>query len=88
MIASKKKPGATKCSEHRSISLIAHTAKIVEQILGLKGMLRTYSEKISLDLEEEKERRMLRIIAERTLEIDTELCICFMDWQKTYDRVN
>jgi hypothetical protein len=28
-IALKKKPQATKCSDHRTISLIAHTAKIV-----------------------------------------------------------
>ena len=53
------KPQATKCSDHRTISLIAHTAKIVARILkGLKVKLRMYSEKISLDLEEEKEIRM------------------------------
>jgi hypothetical protein len=33
MIALKKKPQATKCSDHRTISLIAHTAKIVVKIL-------------------------------------------------------
>jgi len=31
---------------------------------------------------------MMRIIAERTLEIDEKLCICFIDWQKAFDRVN
>jgi len=31
---------------------------------------------------------MLRIIYERTLEIDVELCVCFIDWQKASDRVN
>jgi len=31
---------------------------------------------------------MLRIISERTLEIDEELSVCFMDWQKAFDRVN
>jgi len=31
---------------------------------------------------------MLRIISERTLEIDAEVCVCFIDWQKTSDRVN
>ena len=31
---------------------------------------------------------MMRIIAERTLEIDEELCICFIDWPKAFDRVN
>ena len=30
---------------------------------------------------------MLRIISERTLEIDEELSICFKDWQKAFDRV-
>jgi hypothetical protein len=33
MIALKKKPQATKCSDHRTISLVAHTAKIVAKIL-------------------------------------------------------
>jgi hypothetical protein len=45
-------------------------------------------EKISLDLGEEKELGMQRIISERTLVIDEELCACFIDWQKTLDRVN
>ena len=30
---------------------------------------------------------MMRIIAERTLETDLELCVCFIDWQKALDRV-
>jgi hypothetical protein len=30
---------------------------------------------------------MLRI-SERTLEIDDELCVCFIDWQKVFDWVN
>jgi len=31
---------------------------------------------------------MLRIISERTLEIDEEVCICLIDWQKASDQVN
>jgi len=31
---------------------------------------------------------MMRIIAERTLEIDEDLCFCFIDWQNVFDRVN
>jgi hypothetical protein len=30
---------------------------------------------------------MLRIIAERTLDIDVELCVYFIDWQKAFGRV-
>jgi hypothetical protein len=33
-IALKKKPNATKCRDHCTISLIAHTAKIAVKILG------------------------------------------------------
>ena len=33
MIALKKKTQATKCSDHRTISFIAHTAKIIAKIL-------------------------------------------------------
>jgi len=31
---------------------------------------------------------MLRIISERTLEIDEELCVYFLHWQKAFDRIN
>jgi hypothetical protein len=44
-----------------------------------------------LDLEEKKEQEcnwMMRIIEERNLEIDKELCVCFIDSQKAFDRVN
>jgi hypothetical protein len=31
---------------------------------------------------------MQRIKSERTLEVDEELSVCFIDWQKAFDRVN
>jgi len=31
---------------------------------------------------------MLRIISEQTWSIDQELCVCFIDMQKAYDRVH
>jgi len=31
---------------------------------------------------------MLKIISERTLDIDEKWCPCFIDWQKRCDRVN
>ena len=88
MIALKKKPQATKCKEYRTISLIAHTAKIVEKILR-----RRIERKIEDVLREDQFgfRRgkgtryttgMLRIISEQTSEIVEKLCVCFIDWQK------
>jgi hypothetical protein len=94
MTALKKKTQATKCSDHRTISLIAHTVKIAARIL------RRRIEKKIEDVLGEGEfgfRRgkgtrdavgMLRIISERTLEIDEEISACFIDWQRAFDRVN
>jgi hypothetical protein len=31
---------------------------------------------------------MLRIISERSLAIDAKVFVCFIDWQKAFDRVN
>ena len=81
MIFFKKKPQGTKCNDHRTINLIAHTAKIRAKILR-----RTIERKIEDVLGEDKFgfRRgngtrdaigMMRIITERTLEIDEELCV-------------
>jgi predicted DNA-binding protein len=94
MIALKKKTQATKCSNHLTISLIAHTAKIVAKILR-----RRIEKKIEEVLGEDqfgfrrgKGNRvaigMLRVISERTLEIDEDLRVCFIDWKKAFDRVN
>ena len=89
----KKKTKATKCSDYHTISLIAHTAKIIAKILR-----RRIEKKIEDVLGEDQfgVRRgkgtrdaigMMKII-ERTLEIDEELCVCFIDWQKAFDLVN
>ena len=93
MIDLKKKPQATKCSDHRTISLTAYTAKIIAKILR-----RRIERKIEDVLGEDQFgfRRgkgtrdvigMMRIIAEHTLEIDEELCICFIDRQNAFDCV-
>jgi hypothetical protein len=85
MIALKKKPKAMKCSNDCTISIIAHTAKIVVRIL------RRWIERKTEDALGEDQfgfRRgkvtrdaigMLRIISERTLDIDEELCACYID---------
>jgi len=93
MIALKKKSQATKCSDHHTISLIAHTAKIVAKILR-----RRIEKKIEgvLGKDQFGFRRgkgatnaiwMLRITSERTMQIDMEIIICFIDWQKAFDRI-
>jgi hypothetical protein len=94
MIALKKTPKGTKCIDHRTISLIAHTGKTVARIL-----IRRIERKLEDVLGEDqfgfgrgKGARdavgMLKRISERTLEMDEELCACFMDWQKAFDCVH
>ena len=57
MIALKKKTQATKCSNHRTISLLSQTAKIIAKILRrrIERKIEDVLGEISLDLEEEKE---------------------------------
>ena len=93
-IALKKKTKAIKCSDYRTTSLIAHTAKIIEKILRRK--LETKFEDVlgedQFGFRREKGTRdaigMMRIIAERTKEVDEGLCVCFIEWQKALDLVN
>jgi hypothetical protein len=85
MTALKKKPKATKHSNHRTISLIAHIPNIVVRILR-----RTAGKRIEDVLGEDqfgfrigKGNRdaigMLRRTSELTLVIDEKVCACFID---------
>ena len=93
-IVLKKKTQATKCSDHRTISLIAHTAKIIAKILRrrIERKIEDVLGKDQFGFRRGKGTRdaieMMRIILEQTLEIDEELCVCFIDWQKAFDHVN
>ena len=94
MIALKKKPQATKWSDNRTVSLIATTAKIVEKILR-RGIEKNIEDVLGEDQFGFRRGRgtrhaiwMLRIISERTLEIDEGLNICVIEWQKAFDRIN
>jgi len=71
MTALKKKPEATKCSNHHAISLITRTAQLVARI-PRRG------------IENKMENIILGMVSEQTLGIDEELCACFMDGQKAF----
>jgi len=93
MIVLKKKPQATKCSDHRTVRLIAHTAKIVAKKLRsrIEKKIEDVLGEDQFGFRRGKETRnaigMLRIISERAVEIGEELSVCFIDWQKAFDRV-
>jgi hypothetical protein len=92
MIALTKKQPAIKCKNHRTFSLIAHTVKIIAKILR-KRIERKIEDVLGEDQFGFRKGKVtrgaigkLRIILERTLEMDVELCVCFIDWQKAFDR--
>jgi hypothetical protein len=91
MVALKKKPKARNCTDHCTISLTAHAAKVVARVI------RRSSEKRTEDVLGEDQfgfrkgtrdaTGMLRIISERTLDIGEEICVCFIGGQKAFDHV-
>ena len=94
MIVLKKKIKATKCSDYRTISLIAHTAKLIAKILRrrIENKIEDMLGEDQFGFRRGKGTRdatgMMRIKAEPPLEIDEEMCVCFIDWQKIFNRVN
>ena len=73
--------------------LIAHTAKRVAKILRrIEKKIEAVPGEDQFEFRRGKGTRdaigMPRITSERTLELDEKLCVCFIDWQKAFDRVN
>jgi len=92
-IALPKKAGATDCELHRAISLMSHVTKILLRII----MMRVRN-KIRPEIAEEQCRFVegkgtsnailkLRTLIERSLEVNKDVCLCFIDYTKAFDRV-
>lgn len=96
MIPLQKKPNATECSDHRTISLISHAAKILLKVL--KKRLEAKTEAIHFIGEDQFGFRagkgtrdataVLRTLGERGLQHGKDTYICFVDYEKAFDRVN
>jgi len=87
MIALKKKPQATKCSDHRTSNIIVHTRTARKVTKYLRRRIKRKTEDVFGEdhfgfrrgIGTKDAVGMLRIISERTLEIDAKLCVCFID---------
>jgi hypothetical protein len=94
MIPIKKKPLAVECSDHRTISLITHASKIMLRILTrrLEARTRDFIGDSQFGFKKGCGTReavgMLRTITERSLEHENDVYICFIDFEKAFDRVN
>src|SRR3984885_14147392 len=96
MVPIKKKPNASKCEDHRTISLITHAAKIMIRILTRRIQAKTEAINEIGDDQFGFRKGMgtrdaigsLRVLTERSCEIGQEVYICFVDYEKAFDRVD
>ena len=93
MITFPKKPKTLKCSEHRTISLISHASKIMLRILAgrLKAKAEEYIGKDQFGFRSGCGTReaigCMRMMQEKVLDVNEEMFVCFIDFEKAFDRV-
>ena len=94
VIPIKKKRNAIECQDFRTISLISHAAKIMLRILTrrLEGKANEYIGRNQFGFRRGCGTReaigVLRTLCERNIEFNNEIYICFVDFEKAFDRVN
>ena len=94
MIPLQKKMNAVECSDHRTISLISHASKILLQILTnkIEAKARDFMGRNPLAFRKGCGTRdaigVMRMICERSLEFGNNVYICFVDFEKAFDRLN
>ena len=89
-----KKGNAKECKDFRTISFICHATKAVTRII-LKRIEKKIEENMGDDqfgFRRGKGTRdaigCLRMIGERMLDVNKDLYVCFIDWEKAFDKVN
>ena len=96
VIPIQKKQNATNCEDHRTISLLTHASKILLRIITKRLQTKAETEKcLGADQYGFRKGRgtrdavaTLRIIAERSIQHDQDIYICFVDYEKAFDRVD
>src|SRR6478609_6728954 len=94
MIPLQKKMNAVECSDHRTISLISHASKILLKILTnrIEAKARDFIERNQFGFRKACGTRdaigVMRMICDRSLEFGNNVYICFVDFEKAFDRVN
>jgi len=94
MIPLPKKTNAMECADHRTISLISHASKILLRILvnRIEAKAKDFIGKNQFGFRKGVGSRdaigVLRMLCERCLELGNEVFICFVDFEKAFDRVN
>ena len=93
MIPLQKKSNACECKDHRTVSLISHASKIILRILTqtIEAKAKDFIGKTQFGFRKGRGTReaigVMRMLSERSLEHSNELCVCFVDFEKVFDRV-
>jgi hypothetical protein len=89
-----KKPNALKCEDHRTISLISHASKILLRVVNnrLRAKVKDYIGWDQFGFRKGMGTReaiaVLRTLSERNIEHNQDIYVCFVDYEKAFDRVN
>jgi len=96
MIPLQKKQNATRCEDFRTISLICHASKILLKVLH--NRIEAKTSEISFLTEDQFGFRKgrgtrdatatLRMIGERSTEVGQDVYVCFVGYEKAFDRVD
>src|SRR6218665_894241 len=96
MVLLKKKSNAMTCEDHRTISLLTHASKIVLRVLTKR--LKSRAERDNCIGEDQYGFRKgkgtrdaigaLRVLTERSLQHGQDIYVCFVDYEKAFDRVD
>ena len=88
-----KKPNAQRCEDHRTISLISHTSKILLKVINNRMRARTEKD-IGWDkfgfrkgMGTRDAVAIVRTLSERNIEHNKDIYACFVDYEKAFDRV-
>ena len=88
-----KQPGTTECGKHRTISIMSQMGKIPLRVLNarIKGNIQENVESVQYGFRKGKGTRnamfILRMIIERAVEMQRNVYLCFVDFQKAFDTV-
>ena len=92
-IALPKKPGTVDCDQHRTISLMSHLTKILLRVLmnRIRNKILPEVSETQFGFMKDKGTRnaifALKTLMERSIEVQKDLYLCFIDYSKAFDKV-
>ena len=94
LITLPKNTKAIKCKDFRTISLMSHGIKLLLKVVlkRLEGKLETEISNNQLSFQKESSGMgemifALRMLCERCIQIQQNVCLCFADYEKAFDKV-